>query len=97
VAEAGRDATSQARAVGIPRVFVRGNQLFEEFPDGRTEIVPSQYKKAKEGYFQYKNSAPFMPEKGKRLRILAGPNGSGKSTAVMATASLKQSKLNAPV
>jgi hypothetical protein len=54
VAEAGRDAASQARAVGIPRVFARGNQLFEEFPDGRTEIVPSQFKKTKEGYFLYK-------------------------------------------
>jgi predicted ABC-type ATPase len=29
-----------------------------------------------------KNSEPFMPEKSKRLRILAGPNGSGKSTVV---------------
>lgn len=39
VREAGQAAASEARAVGIPKVFARNGQILKQYPDGRMEIV----------------------------------------------------------
>jgi hypothetical protein len=39
VREAGQAAASEAKAVGIPKVFARNGQILKQYPDGRIEIV----------------------------------------------------------
>ncbi|HEV2481545.1 MAG TPA: hypothetical protein VGS79_17865 [Puia sp.] len=39
VGQAGLAAASEARAIGIPRVFARNNQIVKEFGDGHIEII----------------------------------------------------------
>ena len=39
VGQAGLAAASEAKAVGIPKVFARDNQIVKEFEDGRIEII----------------------------------------------------------
>ena len=39
VSQAGLAAASEARAVGIPIGFARGNEIIREFPDGHTEVI----------------------------------------------------------
>jgi hypothetical protein len=39
VGPAGLAAASEARAIGIPKVFARDNQIVKEFGDGRIEII----------------------------------------------------------
>lgn len=48
VADAGRAAASEAKAVGLPRVFARGNTIIREYSDGRKEIIATSHG---EGYF----------------------------------------------
>lgn len=47
-ADAGRAAASEAKAVGLPRVFARGNTIIREYSDGRKEIIATS---RGEGYF----------------------------------------------
>jgi hypothetical protein len=39
VREAGQAAASEAKAVGIPKVFARNGQILKQYSDGRIEIV----------------------------------------------------------
>jgi hypothetical protein len=39
VGEAGQAAASEAKAVGIPKVFAKNGQILKQYPDGRIEIV----------------------------------------------------------
>ena len=39
VSQAGVAAASEARAIGIPKVFARDNQIVKEFRDGRVVII----------------------------------------------------------
>ena len=39
VGQAGLAAASEAKAVGIPRVYARNNQIVKEFEDGRIEVI----------------------------------------------------------
>jgi hypothetical protein len=39
VSQAGLAAASEAKAVGIPRVFARDNKIIREYPDGRIEVL----------------------------------------------------------
>jgi hypothetical protein len=39
VGQAGTAAASEAKAVGIPKVFERNNQIVKEFEDGRVVII----------------------------------------------------------
>jgi hypothetical protein len=39
VREAGQAAASEAKAVGIPKVFAKDNRIYREYPDGKMEIV----------------------------------------------------------
>ena len=39
VREAGQAAASEAKAVGIPKVFAKDGQILKQFPDGRMEVV----------------------------------------------------------
>lgn len=39
VSQAGLAAASEARAVGIPKVFARGNEIIREFADGHIEVI----------------------------------------------------------
>jgi len=44
--QAGLAAASEAKAVGIPKVFARGNEIIREYTDGHIEIlVPSEGRK----------------------------------------------------
>ncbi|HET6255030.1 MAG TPA: hypothetical protein VFE32_13195 [Puia sp.] len=54
VSEAGLAAASEAKAVGMPRVFARGNLIMREFADGRTEIVASPHLRSNKSYFLHK-------------------------------------------
>jgi len=51
VAEAGRAAASEAKAIGLPKVFARGNTIIREYPDGRNEIIARRESSRGEGYF----------------------------------------------
>ncbi len=54
--QAGLAAASEARAVGIPKVFARGNEIIKEYTDGHIEVlVPSELHKERI-YFRYLNS-----------------------------------------
>jgi hypothetical protein len=37
--QAGLAAASEARAVGIPRVYARGNEIIREYADGHIEVL----------------------------------------------------------
>ncbi|MHA4807361.1 hypothetical protein ACX0G9_04625 [Flavitalea flava] len=37
--EAGQAAASEAKAVGIPKVFAKNGQILKQYPDGRIEVV----------------------------------------------------------
>src|ERR1700733_11246507 len=37
--EAGQAAASEAKAVGIPKVFAKNGQILKQYPDGRVEVV----------------------------------------------------------
>lgn len=39
VREAGQAAASEAKAVGIPKVFAKNDQILKQYPDGRIEVV----------------------------------------------------------
>jgi len=39
VREAGQAAASEAKAVGIPKVFAKEGQILKQFPDGRIEVI----------------------------------------------------------
>lgn len=39
VGQAGQAAASEAKAVGIPKVFARNNQVVKEYSDGRILII----------------------------------------------------------
>jgi|GEM_PF-1457553 hypothetical protein len=39
VREAGQAAASEAKAVGIPKVFAKNGQILKQYPDGRIEVV----------------------------------------------------------
>jgi hypothetical protein len=39
VREAGQAAASEAKAVGIPKVFARNSQILKQYSDGRVEVV----------------------------------------------------------
>ena len=39
VREAGRAAASKAKAVGIPKVFAKNNQILKQYSDGRIEVI----------------------------------------------------------
>jgi hypothetical protein len=51
VAEAGRAAASEAKAIGLPRVFARGNAIIREYSDGRNEVIARRQSSRGEGYF----------------------------------------------
>ncbi|MHA4810794.1 hypothetical protein ACX0G9_21990 [Flavitalea flava] len=38
--EAGQAAASEAKAIGIPKVFAKNDQVLKQFPDGRIEVIP---------------------------------------------------------
>ena len=42
--EAFKAAASEARAMGLPQVYAKGNQIIREYPDGRTEILVEEEK-----------------------------------------------------
>lgn len=52
VGQAGLAAASEARAVGIPKVFARGNEIIREFADGHIEIIISTERPAERTYFR---------------------------------------------
>ncbi len=37
--EAGQAAASEAKAVGIPKVFAKNGQILKQYPDGRVEVI----------------------------------------------------------
>jgi len=37
--QAGRAAASEAKVIGIPKIFARGNKIIREFANGETEVV----------------------------------------------------------
>ena len=37
--EAGQAAASEAKAVGIPKVFAKNGEILKQYPDGRIEVV----------------------------------------------------------
>jgi hypothetical protein len=39
VGQAGLAAASEAKAIGIPRVYARNNQIVKEFENGQIEII----------------------------------------------------------
>jgi hypothetical protein len=39
ISEAGRAAASEAKAVGIPRVYAKDNQVIQEEPDGTIKVI----------------------------------------------------------
>jgi len=39
VREAGQAAASEAKAVGIPKVFAKDSEILKQYPDGRVEII----------------------------------------------------------
>ena len=39
VREAGQAAASEAKAVGIPKVFAKDGQILKQYPDGRIEVI----------------------------------------------------------
>lgn len=39
VREAGQAAASEAKALGIPKVFANNSQIIKQYPDGRIEII----------------------------------------------------------
>jgi hypothetical protein len=54
VSEAGLAAASEAKAVGMPKIFARDNVIIREYVDGRTEIVESPYLRSNKSYFLHK-------------------------------------------
>jgi len=41
-AEAFKAAASEARALGLPQVYAKGNQVIREYPDGKIEVLFEQ-------------------------------------------------------
>jgi hypothetical protein len=39
VREAGKAAASEAKAVGIPKVFAKNDQILKQYSDGRIEVI----------------------------------------------------------
>jgi hypothetical protein len=54
VSEAGLAAASEAKAVGMSKIFVRDNVIMREYADGRVEIVESPHLRSNRSYFLHK-------------------------------------------
>ena len=53
VGQAGLAAASEAKAVGIPKVFARDNQIVQQFEDGHVVIIAEG--SAEKAYFRHLN------------------------------------------
>jgi|SRR6186713_499849 len=53
VSQAGLAAASEARAVGIPKVFARGNEIIREFADGHIEVIIPRKQHTENTYFRH--------------------------------------------
>jgi len=53
VSQAGLAAASEARAVGIPKIFARGNEIIREFADGHIEIIVPAEGHTERSYFRH--------------------------------------------
>ena len=53
VREAGQAAASEAKAVGIPKVFAKDGQILKQYPDGRIEVVVIAEGDTKKRFFKH--------------------------------------------
>lgn len=58
-AKAGKSAMAEARAMGLPITFARGNEIVRVFPDGKEEIVPAPLPACGTFYIRYKPGTVF--------------------------------------
>ncbi len=54
VGQAGLSAASEAKAIGIPKVYARNNQIVKEFEDGRIEVIVEGTERTYFRHLQYK-------------------------------------------
>jgi hypothetical protein len=54
--EAGQAAASEAKAVGIPKVFAKNGQILRQYPDGRIEVVAIAEGLAEKVFFRHLKS-----------------------------------------
>lgn len=51
---AGHSALAEAKAAGVPRVFVRNNEIIRLLPDGTEEIMKDPHSRQTKFYYHYK-------------------------------------------
>ena len=56
VREAGQAAASEAKAVGIPKVFAKNGQILKQYPDGQIEVVAIAEGLAEKVFFRHLKS-----------------------------------------
>ncbi|MDP4149997.1 MAG: hypothetical protein Q8927_10930 [Bacteroidota bacterium] len=61
VSEAGQAAASEAKAVGIPKIFARNGQILREYPDGKIEVVTEGF--IEKMFFRHINSGVLHARK----------------------------------
>jgi hypothetical protein len=61
--EAGQAAASEARAVGIPKVFAKNGQILKQYPDGRVEVVAIAEGLAEKVFFRHLKSGVLHARK----------------------------------
>jgi hypothetical protein len=63
VREAGQAAASEAKAVGIPKVFAKNGQILKQYPDGRIEVVAIAEGLAEKVFFRHLKSGVLHARK----------------------------------
>ena len=63
VREAGQAAASEAKAVGIPKVFARNGQILKQYSDGRIEVVAIAEGLAEKMFFRHIKSGVLHARK----------------------------------
>jgi hypothetical protein len=61
--EAGQAAASEAKAVGIPKVFAKNGQILKQYPDGRIEVVALADGFAEKAFFRQLKSGVLHARK----------------------------------
>jgi hypothetical protein len=57
--QAGQSAAAEARAMGIPRIFARNNQVIRVYANGREEVVPAPLPSTNSFYVHYNHATVF--------------------------------------
>src|ERR1700733_10518656 len=56
VGEAGQAAASEAKAIGIPKVFAKNGQILKQYPDGRIEVIAVAGERNERVFFRHMKS-----------------------------------------